>query len=102
MQNHETNFVSLYQNIFRVKPFEWQRRIGTEIFHDNFIQNKICLLCMKPTGGGKTLFCHTVSAQLQVVSVYTSHLLSLGSNQANKLMTNNCSDDTSIVPVNLD
>ena len=53
-------------------------------------------------GGGKTILYQTADSQLKGVCIYISPLLSLGSDQVNNLMMNNCSDDTMIVTVHLD
>ena len=70
MQNHDTNFVSPDCNLFRVTPFEWQRRVGTKILDEHTKGYKIFLLCMRPTVGGKTLLYQTVAAYLKVVCLY--------------------------------
>ena len=102
MQNHETHFVSLTHNIFHVNPFWWQRRVGTKILDNNSKRNGIRLLCVQPNGGGKTLVYQVVAALLKGVCIYISPVLSLGSDQVNKLIMNNFSDDTTIVPVHLE
>ena len=56
---------------------------------------------MQPTGCENKLLYQTVSAQFKKI-IYISPLLSLVSDQVNKLMMKTLSDDTTIVPVNLD
>ena len=94
MQNHETNFVSLIQNIFHVTTFGWQRRVGTKILDENLKLNGICLLCVQPPGGGKTLLYQVFDALLKGVCIYISPVLSIGGDQVNKLTMNTCTDDT--------
>ena len=70
MQNHGTNFVSPDRNIFRVTPFEWQRRVGTKLLDEHPIGYKICLLYLRPNVGGKKLLYQTVAAYLKGVCLY--------------------------------
>ena len=93
-KNHETKFFYLIHNLFCVTPFDWKRHVGSKILDDHSKQNKICLLCVQPTRGGKKLLYQTVDAQLKCVCIYISPLISLGSDQVNKFIPNNHSDDT--------
>ena len=102
MQNHETNFIPIAHNLFRIAPFEWQRNVSLKLLDEHFKQNEIRLLCVQPTGGGKTLLYQTVAAQLKGVCIYISILLSLVSDQVKKLMIKTRSDDTTIVLVHVD
>ena len=60
------------------------------------------LLCIQPTGAGKTLLCQTVATHLKAVNLYLSPLLSLSSNQVLKFMSRTRSVNTNITPVHLD
>jgi len=100
--NYETTFTSLAQDIFQKTPFEWQRRVGGILMHSHEVRKAICLLCVQNTGAGKTLLYQTVAAYLKHVTVYISPLLSLGSDQVNKLMIHARTHAPTITPIHLD
>ena len=52
-------FVDLFNEIattsFRRQPYYWQSLVGSTILRSNFHNTRIQQLCVRPTGGGKTL-----------------------------------------------
>ena len=69
MQNHETNFIPIAHNLFRIAPFEWQRNVSLKLLDEHFKQNEIRLLCVQPTGGCKTLLYQKVASHLKGVCI---------------------------------
>ena len=66
-------------------------------------RNPIRQLCVRPTGGGKTLLFQTLAAYMKGITLCLIPLLSLGADQVNKTMIKTRSDSTnSITAIHLD
>ncbi len=91
-------FEQLFQNTaqasFHTTPWNWQRQVGGEILRLRSDKEAISYLCVRPTGGGKTLLFHTLAAHMKGVTLCLIPLLSLGADQVNKAMMKTRSDPT--------
>ena len=72
------------------------------MLHNTSNNETIILLCIHPTGAGKTLFYQTVATHVKGITLYLSLVLSLSRDQVHKLMSRTLSVNTDIVPVQLD
>ena len=74
------------QNIFGKTPYNWQTKVGSTIL--SHVENGIPIksLCVRPTGGGKTLLFTTTAAALKGITLCILPLLSLGADQVKKLI----------------
>jgi Superfamily II DNA helicase len=98
---HTTKFTSTCLQTFHRNPYHWQIQVGSSIlrFQANGIGVK--QLCIRPTGGGKTLLFTGVACCLKGVTLCVTPLLSLGTDQAHNLL-NNTKNDSSITAFHLD
>ena len=85
----ENIFYQTCYNSFKLSPFQWQKDVGGSIIRSKLSKDSIPikLLLVRPTGGGKSLVFYGVGASLKGVSLFISPLLSLGANQARKLLS---------------
>ncbi len=100
-------FEQLFQNTaqasFHTTPWTWQRKVGGEILRLRSEKEAVRYLCVRPTGGGKTLLFHTLAAYMKGVTLCLIPLLSLGADQVNKAMMKTRSDLTcAITAIHLD
>ncbi len=74
------------QNLFTKTPYDWQVKVGSSIL--SHVENGVPIktLCVRPTGGGKTLLFTTTAAALKGITLCIVPLLSLGADQAKKLI----------------
>ena len=83
-------FEQLFQNTaqasFNMIPWNWQRQVGGQILRLRFEKEEVRHLCVRPTGGGKTLLFHTLAAYMKGVTLCLIPLLSLGADKVNKAM----------------
>ena len=100
---------SHYEQLFRRKstqsfskqPYQWQEAVGGGLISCAERNIDLKQLCVRPTGGGKTLLFNVVAAHLKGVTIMISPLLSLGADQFRKLLQNTTAD-RSITAFHLD
>ena len=78
------DFNAISQQCFDTTPYEWQTSVGNEILKLALSNSPCRYLCIRPTGGGKTLLFTTIARFLRGVTICISPLLSLGADQAPK------------------
>ena len=71
---------------FNTTPYPWQLQIGAELLAGVPRNAQKTLLCVRPTGGGKSLLYQVAAACLKGVSIIITPLLALGSDQADKVL----------------
>ena len=83
--HHEQLFTQKSINSFSKRPYLWQEAIGGGIISCSDRNIALRQLCVRPTGGGKTLLYNVVAAYLKGVTIMISPLLlSLGADQTHK------------------
>ena len=91
-------FEQLFQNTaqanFHMTPWTWQTQVGGQILRLRSEKQVIRQLCVRPTGGGKTLLFHTLATYMKGVTLCLIPLLSLGADQVNKAMIKTRDDPT--------
>ena len=88
---------------FHMTPYDWQSQVGGQIIRLRNKRKPVRQLCVRPTGGGKTLLFQTLAAYMKGITLCLIPLLSLGADQVNKTMIKTRSDSTnSISAVHLD
>ena len=80
-------FITRCQQTFQLLPRQWQVEVGSELIESHFTNVPIKHLCVRPTGGGKSLVFNTVADVLLGVTICICPLLSLGTDQAKKLIS---------------
>ena len=93
---HQTSVSS-----FNKQPYHWQVLVGGTVLQYVASNNSIHQLCVRPTGGGKTLLFTVLARCMKGVTICIPLLLSLGSDQVCKLIKNT-NLDTSITAFHLD
>jgi len=87
-------FRSTCVNYFKIDPHEWQSKLGNLMLNEN-----VNLLCVRPTGGGKTLLYQVVASCKKLITLVISPLLTLGTDQTQKALNTH---DESISAFHLD
>ena len=100
--NSTTNFHTIIFVVFRKTPYDWQTAVGTEILSAVEKKQRIHTLCVRPTGGGKTLLFTTTAASLKGITLCIMPLLSLGADQVKKLIANTTGNKSIITGFHLD
>ena len=95
MQTH-TPHPSHYEHLFRQKstesfskqPYLWQEAVGGGLIScaKQNIDLRVKQLCVRPTDGGKILLYNVVAAHRKGVTILTSPLLLLGTDQTRKFL----------------
>ena len=84
--HHERLFTQTSLESFSKRPYLWQEAIGGGIISCSDRNIDLKQLCVRPTGGGKTLLYNVVAAYLKGITIMISPLLSLGADQTRKLL----------------
>ena len=95
-------FVTRCKSTFNLTPHDWQVEVGSELIKSNLDAEPFSHLCVRPTGGGKSLVFNTVADVLRGVTICICPLLSLGADQAQKLLLKSGLDPRSITAFHLD
>ena len=77
-------FCTTCQDTFHLTAHRWQAAVGVKILHAVELKKSIKCLCVRPTGGGKSLIYNVVATILQGVTICICPLLSLGADQTKK------------------
>ena len=91
---YEQLFHNTAQTNFHMTPWAWQTQVGGQILRLRSEKHVVRQLCVRPTGGGKTLLFHTLAAYMKGVTLCLIPLLSLGADQVNKAMIKTRNDPT--------
>ena len=75
-------------NVFRLTPHPWQELVGGKILDSVEKKESIQYLCVRPTGGGKSLVFNVLACILKKVTLCVCPLLSLGADQTKKMILN--------------
>uniref|UniRef100_A0A7S3V4R0 DNA 3'-5' helicase n=1 Tax=Chaetoceros debilis TaxID=122233 RepID=A0A7S3V4R0_9STRA len=102
MSLYTSLFVTRCTSTFHLTSREWQVEVGAELIQSHLDAVPIRHLCVCPTGGGKSLVFQTVADVLGGVTIFICPLLSLGADQAKKLLSKTHLDCRSITAFHLD
>jgi superfamily II DNA helicase RecQ len=98
---HMGLFHQISVSSFQKEPYHWQVLVGGTVLHSVASNRSIQQLCVRPTGGGKTLLFTVLARCIKGVTLCITPLLSLGSDQVRKLI-NTSTFDQSITAFHLD
>ena len=73
-------------NSFNITPHGWQKLIGATIMEAVLNKKPLKHLCVRPTGGGKSLVFNVVASLVKQVTICICPLLSLGADQTKKTL----------------
>ena len=89
LDEYKTLFNATSNDIFSKAPYEWQTELGALILHTKLdTDNDIHQLCVRPTGGGKSLLFTTLAICFGKLTLAITPLLSLGADQTIKHQRN--------------
>ena len=74
---------------FNLNAHPWQCEIGAKIMEARIMKRPLKHLCVRPTGGGKSLVFNVVASLLRDVTICICPLLSLGADQTEKTLNTN-------------
>ena len=85
LDEYKTHFNTISNDIFSKAPYQWQTELGASILHTKLdTDDDIHQLCVRPTGGGKSLLFTTLAVCLGNLTLAITPLLSLGADQTIK------------------
>lgn len=102
MSLYSSLFVTRCTSTFHLTPREWQVEVGARLIQSSLDAVPIRHLCVRPTGGGKSLVFNTVADVVGGVTICICPLLSLGADQAKKILSKTETDCRSITAFHLD
>ena len=79
-------FIETSTTVFDLVPHLWQVQVGTSILNAITRNESIKYLCVRPTGGGKSLVFNVVATIINGVTLCICPLLSLGADQTKKTL----------------
>ena len=80
------------QSMFNVDPHPWQTAVAAKFLESVCEKKPTKYLCVRPTGGGKSLVFNVIATLLKDVTICICPLLSLGANQTEKTLAANSAD----------
>ena len=80
-------FYHTCKETFCLDAHRWQCVVGGRILHAVEMKESLKCLCVKPTGGGKSLIFNVVATILKGVTICICPLLSLGADQTKKTVS---------------
>ena len=83
---HEQTFIDIATSSFDTEPYDWQYKLGGEVIKAVASNNPFCLLCIRQTGGGKSLLYQVLSLHFKGVTLFVAPILALGSDQMQKIL----------------
>ena len=83
---HQQTFIDTANTSFNTDPYKWQYELGGMALEAVASNNPFCLLCVRPTGGGKSLLYQVLALQFKKVTLVISPILALGSDQMRKIL----------------
>ena len=79
-------FHTTSQEIFHLTAHRWQADVGAKILKAASLKKSLKILCVRSTGGGKSLIFNVIATVLKGVTICICPLLSLGADQTRKML----------------
>ena len=83
---HQQMFIDIANTSFDTAPYDWHYKLGRMAIEAVTSNNLFCLLCVRPTGGGKSLLYQVLSRHFKGVTLCVAPILTLGSDQMRKIL----------------
>ena len=96
---YEKEFITIAKTSFNIIPFKWQYSIGGLMIESIKKKRVSNILCVRPTGGGKSLLYQVIAYYLKKITLFISPILVLGADQMRKILN---IPDESIAAFHLD
>ena len=103
LDQYKSEFNTKCIDTFTKHPYEWQLDVGGSMLRSKRTEERpIHQLCIRPTGGGKSLLFTTLAACLGRITLCITPLLSLGADQTVKHQHNTNTRSTELNSLHLD
>ena len=99
---YTTLFTTECHQTYNITPYPWQVEVGRALIQASVEKKAVKHLCVRPTGGGKSLVFNAVAGAIKGVTLCVCPLLSLGADQSKKVLSKSGNDCTSIASFHLD
>ena len=83
---HQQTFINITNTSFNTDPYKWQYELGGMIIEAVASNTPFCLLCVRPTGGGKSLLYQVLALHFKGVTLCILPILALGADQMRKVL----------------
>ena len=95
-------FTTECSQTFNITPYPWQVAVGGALIQASVEKTALKYLCVRPTGGGKSLVFNAAAAVIKGVTICVCPLLSLGADQSKKVLSKSGANCKSIASFHLD
>ena len=99
---YTTLFTNECQRTYNITPYPWQVAVGRTLIQASVEKQALRYLCVRPTGGGKSLVFNAVSGAIKGVTLCICPLLSLGADQSKKVLSKSGTNCKSVASFHLD
>ena len=100
---NRTTFINESVHTFSITPYPWQVDVGSALIRASNERRVVKYLCVRPTGGGKSLVFNAVAAAaIKGITICVCPLLSLGADQSKKVLSKSSKTCKTIASFHLD
>ena len=83
---HQQTFLNIANHSFNIQPYLWQYRMGCFAIERISKEEELKFICIRPTGGGKSLLYQVLVLHVKHVTLCITPILALGLDQMRKVL----------------